>query len=295
VHKILIACGNVDILRKIVSDLPEGEFKPIATRSGGGIVEKVKGRGVRYAVIHENLSDIHGTKLAAALKATGESIEILMLVTRSVPDDGPFDHAIKYPVPGPIFRNALKRITEAGPREEDREQWRGFYNEVNKRLEGIESESYYRMFGVKQSAPHHIIVKIYDSLSYRYHPDRYQQYRKEKWGEAVFDAVNRLFKAYTEAFEVLTDRRLRKKYDEVLASGELRLSPDEASKKDTGPRHLNEFARQPTTKKFLNLAQSDIARRDWQQALQNLKFAQSMEPDNDAIEAKIAEIESKLS
>ncbi len=294
-HKILIACGDVDVLRKIASDLPSGQFKPIATKSGAGIPQKLQGRDVGFAVIHETLQDMHGAELANQLKSSGEPIQILMLTTGSPPETGPFDKAMKYPVPGPIFRNALKSVAGAGKSEEDLEQWRSFYNEVNKRLEGIENESYYKMFGVKPSAPHHIIVKVYDSLSYRYHPDRYQQYRKEKWGQAVFDSVNALFKAYTQAFEVLTDRKLRKRYDDVLVSGELRLSPEETSGKDTGPTHLNEFARQPTTKKFLNLAQSDLARRDYDQALQNLRFAESMEPDNAAIKAKIEEIEEKLS
>lgn len=294
-QKILIACGDVDVLRKIASDLPDGEFKPIATKSGEGIAQKLQGRGVNFAVIHETLADMHGAELANALKSTGDEIRILLLTGEAPPESGSFDRAIKYPVPGPIFRNALKSIAGAQRSEEDLEQWRSFYNEVNKRLDGIKDESYYKMFGVKPSAPHHIIVKVYDSLSYRYHPDRYQQYRKEKWGQAVFESVNALFKAYTEAFEVLTDRRLRQRYDEVLASGGLRLSPDETSSKDQGPRHLNEFARQPTTKKFLNLAQSDIARKDWNQALQNLRFAESMEPDNDAIKAKIEELEDKLS
>jgi hypothetical protein len=46
-------------------------------------------------------------------------------------------------------------------------------------------------------------------------------------------------------------------------------------------------------KKFLKLAQTDIAAKSWQSALQNLRFALSMESSNEAIKAKIAEIEAK--
>mgnify|MGYP000692832349 CR=1 FL=1 len=46
--------------------------------------------------------------------------------------------------------------------------------------------------------------------------------------------------------------------------------------------------------KFLKLAQTDIAAKSWQSALQNLRFALSMESSNEAIKAKIAEIEAKV-
>lgn len=291
--KILIACGDVDLLRKVASDLPRGTYKPVATKSGDGIAQKIAGRGIELAIVHQTLQDMPGAQLASELKTLAPAPRILFLSKSDVPNSGPFDHAIRYPVPGPILRNALNNLSSADSAEEDLERWRAFYDEINTRLAQIESESYYAMFGVKPSAPHHLIVKVFDSLSYRYHPDRYQQHRKQRWGQAIYEQVNSLYKAYTEAFEVLSDRRLRKKYDEVLRTGQLRLDKD-STKKDSGPTHLNEFARQPTTKKFLNLAQTDLARADLENALQNLKFALSLEPDNEAIKAKIQELEAKL-
>jgi DnaJ-class molecular chaperone len=112
-----------------------------------------------------------------------------------------------------------------------------------------------------------------------------------RWGDAVYEQVNELYKIYTEAYGVLADRRLRQRYDEALAKGELRLASDESS--DTGPRTLADLGSSPQSKKFLKLAQADLARGQTTQALQNLRFAQSMEPGNAAISAKIAELEQQ--
>jgi len=57
-EQILIACGDVDLLRKIAGDLPEGRFKPIATKTGSGIVDKIRGRDVAIAIVHSSLADV---------------------------------------------------------------------------------------------------------------------------------------------------------------------------------------------------------------------------------------------
>ncbi|MFW6053626.1 MAG: hypothetical protein ACOC9J_02325, partial [Persicimonas sp.] len=98
----------------------------------------------------------------------------------------------------------------------------------------------------------------------------------------------------TEAYQVLADRKLRARYERALAAGELRLSPEETSPTDSGPSSLVDIGETASSKKFLKLAQSDLAGQNLAGALQNLKFAKSMEPQNTAIAEKIAEIEAKL-
>lgn len=289
-ESILIACGDTDTLRDIVAALPQDEFKPIATRKGGGIAEKLKGRGLRVAIIHESLQDGPGAVLANALKQLDPVPKILYLVPADIPKDGPFDLALKFPVPGPVLRNGLKRITAQDASEQDMARWKAFYEEIKARLELVPTQSYYQMLGLKAGAPHHVIVSVYDAISLRYHPDRYSRFRSEKWGAAIHEHVNELYKTYTEAYGVLSDRKSRAKYDEALSRGELRLSDDAAL--DSGPRTLGELSQNAAAKKFLKLAQSDVARRDWAQAIQNLRFALSLEPDNQAVQAKIAEYEN---
>ena len=63
---------------------------------------------------------------------------------------------------------------------------------------------------------------------------------------------------------------------------------------ESRPKALADHATNARSKKFLRMAQADIAKKDWASALQNLQFAASMEGDNPGIAAKIAEIEELL-
>jgi len=291
VESILIACGDTELLREIVAALPPDQFKPIATRKGEGIVAKLAGRQLGMAIIHESLQDGHGAALCEALQRLNPAPPILFLVSADLPKAGPFDQALKFPVPGPVFRNAVKRLHKTEDPEQSMERWRAFFEEIKARLAVIPQQNYYQMLGVKQGAPHHVIVSVFDAISLRYHPDRYSRFRTERWGEAIHQHVNELYQLYTEAYGVLSDRKSRQKYDEGLTRGELRLSDDAAL--DSGPRALTDIGQSQASRKFLKLAQADIARRDWGQAVQNLRFALSLEPDNQAIQAKIAELENR--
>lgn len=290
--EVLVACGDVDLLRKIVADLPPDTFRPIATKKGAGIAAKVSGRPLALAIIHDPLADGDSLALRQALKSGMPELKILCLGTKDT--DEYSDGALSYPIPGPIFRNAVKRLSATADESEDLARWKTFYNELGDLLERLPNLNYYEMLGLKPSAPHHAIVLMYDQMSARYHPDRYTQHRNTKWGAAVYDRCNSVFKHLTEAFAVLTDRRLKRKYDGSLSQGETRLSEGTSFAVDSGPETLDQWGRTPTGKKFLRLAQGEIAKKNISGAIQNLQFAQSME-NNPAIADKIAELQKKLS
>lgn len=292
--EILIACGDVDLLRKIAGDLPSGRFKPIATKSASGIVEKLAKRNVRLAIVHETLADSPGGALCAALSRSQQAPHILYLSSGTPPLDGPFDIALRYPVPGPVLRNAIARLAPEEKSGPDMEAWNDFFAELQARIAALPKQTYYQILGVPDGAPHHAIVSAYDQLSMRYHPDRYAQFRGQAWGDTIYDHANTLFQAVTDAFSVLSDRRMKKQYERTLTSGKLRLDPALKSGQDSGPDLLENHAQTKQGKKFLKLAQADMARNDWTSALQNLKFAASMEGDLAIIAEKIAEVEGKL-
>ena len=292
--EILIACGDVDLLRKIAGDLPSGRFKPIATKSAGGIVRKIANRNVRLAIVHEQLADGPGGALCAELAAIAQPPRVLYLSTGAAPSSGPFDVALRYPVPGPVLRNAIAQLAPVEQTGQDLERWRDFFLELQDRIAALPAQNYFGVLGLPDGAPHNYVVAAYDQLSMRYHPDRYAQFREEKWGKAIYEHANTLFQAVTEAFSVLSNRRLRKQYERELAAGVLRIDPALQAGQAAGPDLLENHAQTKQGKKFLKLAQTDIARRDWTSALQNLKFAASMEGDVPIIAQKIAEVEAKL-
>lgn len=289
--QILIACGDVELLRRIVADLPPNTFKPIATRTGAGIAQKVAGRDLALAVIHENLADQSAAELCAQLRAQPDAPPILWLSQNTAPASGAFDRALKYPIPGPVFRNALTQLSAPAESAHDLEKWRLFYKEVCARLEHSEAQSYFQLLGLSPQAPHHKLVRAYDLLSQRYHPDRYRQFRDKKWGKAIHEKTTELYTVMTEAYQVLADRKRRAAYEATLASGQLRPDAKDTSAGGRAPRSVIDLGKGAHAKKFLKLAQNDLAGKNLAGALQNLKFALSMEPDNSAIAQKIAEIE----
>lgn len=293
-QEILIACGDVDLLKKIIADLPPNQYKPIATKRGAGIAAKLAGRGLTQAIVHVELADGTAGQLLKDLQGLSPVPSVLLLATKAPPKDGPFEAAIRYPVPGPVLRNAIKRLGGLQAVEHDLEKWRIFYRELKGKTANLANQSYYQVMGLKPGAPHNELKAAFDYASLRYHPDRYNQYRSEKWGEAIYQETNTLYKVMTEAYFILSDRKLRQRYDEVLQEGQLRISSEEAnSAKKSGPASVVDLSDNPMAKKFLKLAQTDIAAKSWQSALQNLRFALSMESSNEGIKAKIAEIEAK--
>ena len=291
--EILIACGSVDLLRQIAADLPSGQFKPIATKSAGGIVAKISTRNVRLAIVHESLADGPGAALCVELSTCANPPAVLYLSSDVPPASGPFAIALRYPVPGAVLRNAIARLAPKKSGGQDLARWQDFFQELQSRIHALPQQNYYQILGVPENAPHNIVVAAYDQLSMRYHPDRYAQFRTEQWGAAVYEHANTLFQAVTDAFRILSDRRMKKLYERTLLSGKLRLDPALQSG-DAGPDLLENHAQTKQGKKFLKLAQGDIARQDWPSALQNLKFAASMEGDLPIIAEKIAEVEARL-
>lgn len=292
--QILIACGDVDLLRRIVSDLPPDSFKPVATRSGAGIAEKVAGRDLALAVVHEQLADQSAAELCAQLRAQPDGPPILWLSSETAPRSGPFARALKYPTPGPVFRNAVNQLLKPAESAQDMDKWRLFYDELNARIEKSGAQSYFQILGLSPEAPHHQLVRAYDLLSQRYHPDRYRQFRDKKWGQAVHEKTTELYKLMTEAYQVLSDRKGRNAYESALTSGELRLDTAGAAAIDRAPKSVIDLGKGVHSKKFLRLAQNDLAGKNLASALQNLKFALSMEPDNTAIAQKVAQVEQAL-
>ncbi len=303
--EILIACGDIDLLRTLVGDLPADQFKPIATRRGAGIVAKLAGRHLSLAIVHAELEDGAAQQLLAELRNFDAQLPILYLTPQKPPaapspqsgkqpgEQTPFDTALQYPLPGPVFRNAVRRLTENQHKTHDLEKWRTFYNEVKLRLEAQPTQNYYAILSVADDAPHHMLVTSFDALSLRYHPDRYHQFQTERWGKALHEKLIALYKTMTEAYAVLSDRRQRARYQQALENGELRIAFED-TKAEKGPRSIEELATSASAKRFLRLAQTDIAKNDLTSAAQNLTFALSMEPHNAAIADYLAKLQKKI-
>jgi DnaJ-class molecular chaperone len=134
------------------------------------------------------------------------------------------------------------------------------------------------------------VKRAYHACSRTFHPDANRHH-----GDELRDAVNRVAKVITEAYQVLRDPRRRSAYDEQLASGQgVRIRLAEAAarggRRDTAARE----GRTPQGRQYSNLARADAKRGDWAAAARNLQTAITFEPDNASFKSELAEIRAKL-
>jgi hypothetical protein len=290
---IFLASGSVETLKALAADLPDG-FKPLASRRGEGMADQLREHDFAVAIIRPPLQDRAEAALLDDLRELPNPPGILWLG-----DDAPadIDTALDYPVPGPVFRRAVQKLRDrhtgdAGP---DVERWQAFYREVRQRRQALSEQTYWEMLGLEEGADHQSVVDAFDRLSRRYHPDRYTQHRSEAWGQKLHTQVSALYIALTEAYEVLSDRQLRKRYRDARREGRRRLPPDVlSSPTQQVPTSLSDAAQTSKGRRFLQMAQSELADDDYEDALQHLKFAQSVEPDNPHIDQKVEEVERHL-
>jgi hypothetical protein len=292
---ILTICPDLEQLKEIVKRLPGDIEQPIAAKRTDQLNEKLPELDLNVVVIHHSV-DGELDAVTEAVEGLDKPPRTLFLANDPSAHDG-FDKVLKFPVPGPVFRNALNELSEPDDDELDRDDWEAFQEDLEQRLEHLEDEeaTYYDILDVEPDAGHQQILDSFDRLSRRYHPDRYTQHRDKEWGRAVYENAEKLYRLVTEAYEVLKDREYRKAYDQRLEDGETRMAIEdrEVSESARGPDALTDLANERKSKKFLRMAQASLARDDVDAAIQNIEFALDAEPENDQIQQKLDELQDE--
>ena len=119
----------------------------------------------------------------------------------------------------------------------------------------VDELDYYQLLELDRSAPASAIKQAYYAVSRKLHPDANRQLVG-----AERDALARIAKRISEAYQVLRDQRRRQAYDAQLAGGQRRIA----------------------------LAEADLDKGDLQSAARNMKMALTFEPANDGFK-KVAE------
>lgn len=148
----------------------------------------------------------------------------------------------------------------------------------------LDAYSYYELFSLTPTVSVDEIRAAFHRMALLIHPDRYQHHADSEFKQQIYT----IYKRMTEGYGVLKNDESRRKYDEGLAQGELRLVQTE--RKKTGPKRLEEELKNPNAKKFFKLAQDAERRGDLKNARINYKFALDMEGESAFLQEKLAEL-----
>lgn len=151
----------------------------------------------------------------------------------------------------------------------------------------LDKLDYYTLLRIEDSANADDVRKAFHDFAMRYHPDRYAGAEVEKQERAAA-----IYRRGAEAYRVLTDRELRRRYDELLAKGTLRYEEPKSSTQRPGSGALE--VKNMRARPFFQKALEQLKTGDLKGAKLNLALALNHEPDNILLQAKLEEVKQKL-
>lgn len=131
----------------------------------------------------------------------------------------------------------------------------------------------------------------FHAFALAFHPDRYRGA-----DDAVREAANRVYCRGGEAYRVLLDPLLRRRYVRLIAEGTLRMSPEEIADatQGRGSDALADLVKSAAARPFAQRADELIAAGDLKQARLQLRLALTKEPRNVRLEERMRELEAKI-
>ena len=160
----------------------------------------------------------------------------------------------------------------------------------------LDELTYYELFGVESDASADDVRAAFHSFCDVFHPDRHLTRTQEER-----DALSAIFKRSTEAYLVLSDESLRSQYDRNLAvrttdrPPRISHSARAAPRKTQGaPAKLEDAVRSPSSRPFARRAEELMRAGDFRQAKLQLVMANHLDPENEAIETALRELEARL-
>lgn len=149
---------------------------------------------------------------------------------------------------------------------------------------------YYELLRLEPSATADDVRRAFHDFAMRYHPDRFAGAPEDKRERA-----SQIYRRGAEAYRVLTSAEQRKRYDDLVKSGQLRYSEptvaeERAATKPAGTVEGRSMRGRPFVQKGLDAEK----RGDLQQAKLNFGMALQHEPDNAPLKQRYDEIVAKL-
>jgi curved DNA-binding protein CbpA len=154
----------------------------------------------------------------------------------------------------------------------------------------LDQLDYYTLLRVEDDAPADAIREAFHAFALKYHPDRFAGAPEAKRERAA-----QIYRRGAEGYRVLMNAEARRRYDECMREGRLRLTPEQerATRRRSSSGRLT--VRSPRARPFATKALQAYKRGDYKTAKLNLKMALNHEPDNAVLKARLADVEQRLS
>ncbi len=157
----------------------------------------------------------------------------------------------------------------------------------------LDDLDYYTLMGVPDGAPLPEIKRAFREFARRYHPDNFAGLSAAKIEQATI-----IYRRGSEAYQVLTDEKLRAAYDITLSAGTLRMTAEEMDRALAPTPAPEKKSQLPIeTQQALTQYKAGIQaahQGDWRTAWRHLKEAHELEPDNEFIASRYYRVERKL-
>jgi DnaJ-class molecular chaperone len=153
----------------------------------------------------------------------------------------------------------------------------------------VDELDYYQLLELERGAPASAVKQAYYATSRKLHPDANRQL-----DGADREALGRIAKRVSEAYQVLRDQRRRHAYDAQLAGGSNRIPLAEADARADKQALDDYLGKTPNGRRFFGLARADLDRGDLASAARNLKMALTFEPTNEGFRKKAEEVRLAL-
>lgn len=153
----------------------------------------------------------------------------------------------------------------------------------------LDQLDYYTLLSVAEDASADAVRDAFHAFALRYHPDRFAGAPAEKQERAA-----QIYRRGAEGYRVLMSPSSRRRYDEGLARGRLRLSP-EIERETQRPSSSNRIGvKSARARPFATKALTAYREGDFRTAKLNLQMALQHEPDNALLRARLADVEQRL-
>lgn len=156
---------------------------------------------------------------------------------------------------------------------------------------------YYTLLGIERDATVADVKRAFRKFARRYHPDRFAGDEPAKLARST-----QIYRRGSEALQVLTSELSRRAYDDVLRHGKTRFTADDRERTEMAERQARAPAqekkaapiRSPQALAFYTKAAGAAREAKWRDAWRLMKAAIELEPDNELLRARFAQIEARL-